>query len=185
MKYRVGFVSNSSSSSFLCDVCGNMQSGWDMCLDEAGMSECVNGHTIDDDHRLEDVDMEAIKADLRETFKDPHHYEVTDDMDEERKARHEQWNQEAIAENRETLAAIDAYQGDDIDEFLCEIWNGDERHNLPAACCPLCSLAVVSDSTLMRFLLHQQGTSRDDAVSAIQSRFSSLTALDKHLEENQ
>ena len=46
MKKRKGFVSNSSSSSFVCDVCGNDVSGMDMCLDEAEMAECKNGHTV-------------------------------------------------------------------------------------------------------------------------------------------
>jgi len=39
MKIRQGFVSNSSSSSFTCDVCGEEVSGYDVCLSEAEMSE--------------------------------------------------------------------------------------------------------------------------------------------------
>ena len=46
MKFRKDFVTNSSSSSFVCDICGNVESGWDMSLQEAEMVECVNGHTI-------------------------------------------------------------------------------------------------------------------------------------------
>jgi len=44
MKIRKGFVSNSSSSSFVCDVSGYIESGWDMGLYEAGMITCENGH---------------------------------------------------------------------------------------------------------------------------------------------
>lgn len=46
MKIRNGFVSNSSSSSFVCDVCGNEQSGMDMCLSDANMCNCENDHTF-------------------------------------------------------------------------------------------------------------------------------------------
>lgn len=46
MKIRKGFVSNSSSSSFICDACGSEESGMEMNLDQAGMSECEGGHTI-------------------------------------------------------------------------------------------------------------------------------------------
>lgn len=46
MKVRKGFVSNSSSSSFVCDITGEDSSGWDMCLSGAGMVECVNGHVF-------------------------------------------------------------------------------------------------------------------------------------------
>ena len=64
MKTRTGFVSNSSSSSFVCDVCGEECSGYDMGLDEAGMVQCVNGHTFCEGHRLnqknEDKDQDEV-----------------------------------------------------------------------------------------------------------------------------
>ncbi len=53
MKTRKGFVSNSSSTSFVCDVCGESVGGYDMGLSEAEMSECVNGHTFCNSHMIE------------------------------------------------------------------------------------------------------------------------------------
>jgi len=44
MKIRLCFVSNSSSSSFICEVCGRTESGYDMCLDDTDMYMCVNDH---------------------------------------------------------------------------------------------------------------------------------------------
>ena len=44
MKIRTGFVSNSSSSSFVCDFCGETTSGWDMTMEEAYMITCEHGH---------------------------------------------------------------------------------------------------------------------------------------------
>lgn len=46
MKYRKSFVTNSSSSSYICESCGAEASGWDLSLSEAEMLECVNGHTV-------------------------------------------------------------------------------------------------------------------------------------------
>jgi len=56
MKVRQGFVSNSSSSSFICDLCGRQESGWDMGLSEAELVECQNGHTICESEMLEQED---------------------------------------------------------------------------------------------------------------------------------
>jgi hypothetical protein len=39
MKIRTGFVSNSSSSSFICDISGRTESGMDMCMSDAQMVE--------------------------------------------------------------------------------------------------------------------------------------------------
>lgn len=44
MKIRHGFVSNSSSSSFICDLSGQTESGMDCNLTDFGMVECVKGH---------------------------------------------------------------------------------------------------------------------------------------------
>jgi hypothetical protein len=52
MKFRNGFVTNSSSSSFICDVCGETASGYDMSMEDEQMHECKNGHTFCDDHKL-------------------------------------------------------------------------------------------------------------------------------------
>jgi hypothetical protein len=45
MKIRTGFVSNSSSQSFVCDISGETVSGWDMTLAEADMIRCERDHT--------------------------------------------------------------------------------------------------------------------------------------------
>jgi len=50
MKIRTGFVSNSSSSSFVCDSCGEKQIGMDLVLSEAGMVRCVNNHVFCESH---------------------------------------------------------------------------------------------------------------------------------------
>jgi hypothetical protein len=46
MKIRSGFVSNSSSSSFICCISGGMESGYDACLDDVDMCGCEKDHTM-------------------------------------------------------------------------------------------------------------------------------------------
>lgn len=50
MKFRKGFVTNSSSSSFICQICGYVTSGWDMTSYEAGFVTCENGHEFCSEH---------------------------------------------------------------------------------------------------------------------------------------
>lgn len=46
MKVRKGFVSNSSSSSFVCDITGSVESGMDCGLSDFEMVGCAGGHTF-------------------------------------------------------------------------------------------------------------------------------------------
>lgn len=43
MKKRLGFISNSSSSSFVCD-CGSVIDTSDMSMEDVGIERCENGH---------------------------------------------------------------------------------------------------------------------------------------------
>lgn len=56
MKIRYGFVSNSSSSSYVCEVCGNAESGWDAGAMECNMYTCSeHTHIFCTEHALEGV----------------------------------------------------------------------------------------------------------------------------------
>jgi hypothetical protein len=74
MKYRKGFVTNSSSSSYTCDVCGVTQSGWDIGMSEADMVECANGHIFCRDHIIkykqkeEKVDIEEDEEEIEDDY---------------------------------------------------------------------------------------------------------------------
>ena len=59
MKIRQGFVSNSSSSSFICEVCGRTETGYDLCAEDAEMYECENFHVFCVSHAIGDnIDIE-------------------------------------------------------------------------------------------------------------------------------
>ena len=50
MKIRTGFVSNSSSSSFVCEVCGHEACGYDMGLRDCDMCQCTQEHIMCTEH---------------------------------------------------------------------------------------------------------------------------------------
>jgi len=55
MKFRKGFVSNSSTSSFTCEVCDRKEVFWDGCdVRDYGLMYCDNEHLICEEHALGD-----------------------------------------------------------------------------------------------------------------------------------
>lgn len=50
MKVRFGFVSNSSSSSFVCEICGHTETGYDASLEDVGFVQCEHAHIFCDEH---------------------------------------------------------------------------------------------------------------------------------------
>lgn len=46
MKIRTGFVSNSSSCSYTCDICGYEESGMDLGLSEIEMVSCGDHYIL-------------------------------------------------------------------------------------------------------------------------------------------
>ena len=79
MKYRVDFVTNSSSSSYVCEICGHEDSGFDLSLSDLGFCECENGHIICDncydDNELEKI-LEKVKEDFVNKLKNEEFYNV-------------------------------------------------------------------------------------------------------------
>ena len=52
MKIRLKFVSNSSSSSFMCEVCGRTEGEFELSYEDAEMVSCTNGHCVCKEHLL-------------------------------------------------------------------------------------------------------------------------------------
>jgi len=72
MKIRQGFVSNSSSSSFTCDVCGHETGGFDVGLRDCDMCRCEEGHEMCNDHVDRDKEDEIKERLEREWNPDEH-----------------------------------------------------------------------------------------------------------------
>lgn len=104
MKYRKDFVTNSSSSSYICEICGANESGFDLGLEDAGMTECMNGHIFCDEHRLP---MTQSKEELIKTILED---EYSNDSEEE-------LNKMNIDE---LIEKIGYYE---VPEFMCPICN--------------------------------------------------------------
>ena len=179
MKIRNGFVSNSSSSSFICEVSGRMETGYDGSLIYAEMFECINGHTVGNEFRLEaTVDEERTPNALREilelakadfevalvyynTLTDGA-YDYYDRQGGEIKK--DLRNIIGIASDESFDAAVDALN--DILEGIDE-----DVGNVPESQCPICQLVKFRDEDILAYLIKASGATRAQIENAIRGKF--------------
>lgn len=156
MKTRSGFVSNSSSSSFTCNVCGETQSGMDMCRSDAGMFECEHGHLVCDGHQRK--------------------VEITDD---DKKAlllsrlAKQTWRKD-IAEK---TAEINAYTTSELEDPYREAcYDGS-----PSVLCPICSFEKLDDSEGLLYLLKKAGLTREQLAAQIGVEFKTYPVFSNYI----
>ena len=171
MKIRTSFVSNSSSSSFMCKVCGEMESGWDLTLTQAHMSECEEcGRTI---HKecMNKVDDEKAKElwikFFRKTFQDQIEYNK-----EEKESNNKYYREGALEEAQQQLETFEEFikEGnpdwtDIFDEY--QDWSDSQ---MPKEFCPFCSLTKISTDKTLNYLLQKYDLKLEDVEQEIRDK---------------
>ena len=155
MKIRYGFVSNSSSSSFTCCICGEEQSGMDMCLSDAGMVRCREGHIFCESHKLgSDLTLEEKK-------------QLLIDLALARKYYKPEENQKKVDEIK---AMTDADAENEFDEY-----NNEE---LFSCSCPLCQLLDLDYDEISHYYMAKAGLKTTKEVAAVvKSEFGTYKAF--------
>ena len=162
MKIRLGFVSNSSSSSFTCDFCGEECGGMDISLSECEMFNCGSGHTVCLSHRVKVPITELLKV-------------VTAD------ARDGGYTHEQLKERKEDIDAC--IEEDDVDELLEITHGGDAWYEAPTCLCPICQLEKVLTGDAYNYLLTLVGRTREDVAAEIKGKFSKLDEVYAFIKE--
>lgn len=142
MKFRKDFVTNSSSSSYVCEICGRTESGWDMGISEAAMVCCVNGHTFCEDEMLVTPREKFIQDILEYQEKYPTYC--------------------AEIRSREELENM----GDEPLMYLYFELD-DARWSMPEECCPICQFIEYSQTDLAKYLEKEYKVSRDEVFAEI------------------
>ena len=146
MKFRKDFVTNSSSSSYVCEICGRSESGWDMCLSDCEMMECVNGHVFCCDEALEQPSKtEMIKMILENGWNNHWDRNIRDYRDY----------------TEEEISAID-------EDIIFDEWITDGGYyEVPECLCPICQFIEYSEYDLSAYLLKEYGISRDEVFAEV------------------
>jgi len=161
MKFRKDFVTNSSSSSYVCEICGATASGWDMGLSEADMMECVNGHIFCCDEALEKPSKEElVKIILEHAW------------------NKDRWDSK-IKDSRDfTEEELLVMSEDDLWEDFC---SDGGYYEVPEFICPICQFIEYSENDLSAYLLKEYKVSRDVVFAEVKQ----LNKRRKKLYENE
>ena len=157
MKVRHGFVSNSSSSSFLCDLCKHHEAGYDGDYGDFSYVVCENDHHICEGHKLDACAKKSVEEMLAILKGDIDNEEYT----------------ELEGASEEEIRSV-------YEEFLEEENWGRE---ISAEQCPLCQLEAVEDRMLIDFLFMKMNTTREEYVKTLKSQFGTLENLEKFIKE--
>ena len=161
MKFRKDFVTNSSSSSYVCEICGRTESGWDMGLSGAEMMECVNGHTFCCDEAL---DKPSKKDLIKMILKNEWNEEV--------------WDSKIKGCRDYSEDELLVMEDDDLFNNFCSE-NG--YYEVPECVCPICQFIEYSEYDLSAYLLKEYGIPRDDVFAEVKR----LNKRRKKLYENE
>ena len=169
MKTRSDFVTNSSSSSFICEVCGSEASGWDMCASEAGMCECENGHTFCTDHKLDLNQGELIDYCLKKI--DAH--------------KGSSYCKDEVVELTNLLEKFKQQdcEDEDVEREIMEVLENkwDIEYSIPEQICPICSLEFIPTGTILAYILKRDGIESNTIESEIRKLFKTDGEIWEHI----
>jgi hypothetical protein len=163
MKVRTGFVSNSSSSSFICEICSSTQSGMDMNRSEAGMVECKNGHTFCEYHELTGSEI-SVEEKRKKLF-----------ADVEESSYYKNCPHEKVVE----LKTISNYTEDEVNTSYKEICSEDGQ---PIESCPICMFKDLDEERALRYLLRKNDLTEKILLEELKTKFTTYVEFKKFVD---
>jgi len=171
MKIRTSFVSNSSSSSFVCQISGDVTSGRDGEYEDFYPMECLCGHAFAPNF-VRKLDKNLTTDEKKEflTSEELSRYfcDYGDELDD-------------AAINRIFDNSIGS-----LNDALSDSWGEYRFYELPSTCCPICHFEKIAINDRIRFLVKEllgdKGT-LEAVDKEIFSRFSSYKEFAKYVEK--
>ena len=164
MKTRIGFVSNSSSSSFICAICGDQQGGMDVSLDDVEMVEDVFGFDMCQIHLTEDKEfLQKFKQMVIDK-------KINLDGDE-------------YSKELKDKIIKDGNEDELPDLFENVLRYGDLRWELPAVLSPINDLTHPVPSIIIDFLLHESKSKDQDVINRMKEVYGTYSNFKEALKE--
>jgi hypothetical protein len=157
MKIRTGFVSNSSSSSFTCDISGTSLSGWDGEYDE-GVCEMECGHSFLEEYLLPEEDKERSVKEKKDIL-------LQININDKVKTK-----------------LIDKANDDVINELFEEIDVDDlDEDSYSSLRCPICQFKVISQEDFVSYLITKVGGTEKSIKKNILKEFENYKEFQKYI----
>lgn len=177
MKKRTGFVSNSSSSSFICQVSGESYGGWDAGLSDFDLCECENGHVFHTSYAAKPL-YSLTKDDIINYINEEiNHLYLCNPQGNYIKGYIEEYN----ADINLIREAADL---DDIRDELYEKFEWDTGYEVPAVMCPICSMKTIVDEDLLKFAIKKLDVSKDELKHTVTESFQSYDSFKEFINES-
>ena len=180
MKIRTGFVSNSSSSSFVCDVSGEIASGWDMSLSDAEMYSCERGHIFCQNYAMCEINELSDETKIRLVAENNVSFSYDQERPRELRKKEYEENIKNFIDENDFYELIKRF--DDDEDYSEEMQYSSE---MPAEMCPICSFDVIRANDAVRYLYKKFNTSEEDVKAEIKEKFSSYDELVRYLTEKE
>jgi hypothetical protein len=142
MRFRTDFVTNSSSSSFVCEICNEAEGGYDLSISDTHFLMCEAGHTFCIGH-LSNAEIESFceKIIKDNSFNNNYSEMISTLLEEYKNIEGNYYEDDIIVE----LSSR---------EFL-------DRYNWPSEFCPICKKRLIPDYELLEFLLISYDLEKD------------------------
>lgn len=172
-KFRLDFVTNSSSSSYTCIICGENICGMDVGLSDGEMYECIHGHIFCEAHsniseaNYKEIAITIIKDKIQK-------YEKWFKKEPENK-----YYQERIQElNNELNKMINVNEDEyDFEKFVDD---SDFRYECPEKLCPICNFQELTNETISSYLNKKYNIDLDSLKQELVSKFNSYTEFEAY-----
>lgn len=140
MKIRLDFVTNSSSTAYICLISGEVVAqgqNEDFDFEDIGFCECIKGHTFSDKYVLGDLEFlpkEKILKLLEE--------------EKERRQGVKWYTEEDVADVQKDISGL----SNDNSMDIVKKYDLLDRYKLPESYCPICQLTYIQERYILRYI---------------------------------